>query len=130
MRKRILILIGAAILLNGCTGWTLPQPFSNKPYTYLHTGEPFGRDQLTNRLLVANKLLPLMKGKDSNEVLTLLGQPQQIKTVQRNISEDWYFTYYKTHIPYNPADSILPDKRGEFVIRFENDQVIDVIKRS
>jgi hypothetical protein len=125
------------IFLCGCTGFGVPQPLSGKPWTYLAGGDQIGRDQLANRLMVADLKLPV-KDRNKNEILSLLGQPQNILMRERNISEDWYYIYYKKHIPYNPKEKVPfkdkvfldnPDK-GEVVVRFYNDQVIDVVKIS
>ncbi len=129
--KTIAVFCFFALLASGCTGWNLWDFTQHKPYTYLK-GDQFGRDQLANRTLVAYTKKITLTGKDSNEVLTLLGQPQNIHTIQRGFSEDWYFVYYKTHVAYNPVDKLpvpYPGKnsQGEYVVRFENDKVVDVI---
>ncbi len=91
-----------------------------KPYTYLKGGDQIGRDQLANRWLIANKSYPI-KGKDKNEIITLLGQPQQVQVVEHRISEDWYFLYYKNYKTKPETDE------GSFLVRFYNDKVIDVV---
>lgn len=111
----------------GCTGWNIPQPFQHKPWTYLK-GDQFGRDQIANRTLVANTKKLILNGKTSNEVLTILGQPQQIQVIESNVSQDWYFIYYKKYAAY--VEKVpYPGKytEGEFVVRFNNDKVTDVV---
>ena len=125
----IIFCIGFILCSLGCTGWNIPQPFQNKPWTYLH-GEQFGRDQIANRTLVAYTKKLIIKGKDPNEILTLLGQPQQIQVIERNVSENWYFIYYKTHVAYNPLNKVPypgKEREGEFVVQFNNDKVINVV---
>lgn len=128
MKTKLGILIFAAALAGGCVGFDLPQPLQSKPYTYVKGGDQLGRDTLENRVLVASRLFPL-QGRDSNEVLTILGQPQQIQVVERNISEDWYFIYYKNHVAYVPKQvrKIYDQKPGSFLVRFYHDKVIDVV---
>ena len=110
--------------LSGCIGFDVPQPFQHKPYTLINGGDQLGRDQLANRYLVANKLLPLVKGMDTNEILTWLGQPQTIQVTERHTSEDWYFVHYRRYktMPETPE--------GLFIVRFFEDKVIDVVKES
>ena len=111
-------------LLSGCIGFNFPQPYENKPFTFIKGGDQLGRDQLTNRYLVASKKVKVT-GWDKNDVLSLLGQPQQIQIRERNVSEDWYFVYYKKYISYNPANKIsFPDEEGEFVLHVYQDKVI------
>lgn len=86
----------------------------------LRGGDQVGRDQLANRYLAANRLLAL-KGLDGNEILTLLGQPQTIEVKEREVSEDWYFTYYKRYKTWPKTDE------GQFLIRIYHNKVIDVI---
>lgn len=117
----VLIVLCTGLLFNGCVGYNPPHFLQMKPYTLLKGGDQLGRDQLANRWLVAQKLVP-MKDKDSREVITLLGQPQQVEVVQHQVSEDWYFIYYK-----NYKTKPLTDE-GSFLVRFYNDKVIDVIK--
>ena len=117
----------------GCVGWNVWQPIQGKPYTYFSRGDQFGRDQVANRTLAAYATKLILKGKDSRDVLTLLGQPQEIEIVERHVSEDWYFLYYKTYVAYNPANKIPypgKDSQGEFVVRIENDKVVDVVRLS
>lgn len=91
-----------------------------KPYTLLKSGDQLGRDQLANRWLIAQKTISI-KGKDKNEITTLLGQPQQVQIVEHRISEDWYFIYYKQY-------KTMPEtEEGSFLIRFYNDKVLDVV---
>ena len=114
--------------MSGCVGFNIPQPIQSKPYTLFSKGDQFGRDQLANRLMVANGKA-LVKGVSGNDLLSLLGQPQQIQVLERNISEDWYFVYYKKYIPYNPVNKMnFPDEEGEFVVRIYRDKVIDLVK--
>ena len=105
----------------GCIGWNVPNPFQSKPYTYVRGGEQFGRDQLANRYLVGEKLIPI-KGKDSRDVLSLLGQPQEVQIVERNVSEDWLYVYYKRYKTWPKTDE------GTFIVRIYNEQVLDVIQ--
>ncbi len=116
-----------SLLIAGCTGWNIPQPIQSKPWTYLK-GEQFGRDQIANRTLIAYTKKLTIKGRDTNEVITLLGQPQQIQVIERNVSQDWYFIYYKTYAAYvEKAPYPGKDAQGEFVVRFTNDKVTDVV---
>ena len=126
------ILLFLALSGTGCVGWNLWSPIQSKPYSYLKGGQ-FGRDQIANRTLVGYTKNMILKGRDASDVLTLLGQPQQIKIIKRNVSEDWYFIYYKTYVAYNPANKIpYPGKgsQGEFVVRLEDNKVTDVVKLS
>ena len=128
MDKKPLLILTAVVLAGGCVGFDLPQPLQNKPYTYLKGGDQLGRDTLENRVLVANHLFPL-KDRDSNEVLTILGQPQQVNIVERNVSEDWYFVYYKKHVAYvtDAIEKISHPESGTFLVRIYHDRVIDVV---
>ena len=119
MMTRLVLL--SLLLFTGCIGIGLPQPLQGKPYTMLRGGDQIGRDQLANRLLVAQKLFPL-GGMNGNEVLSILGQPQEIRTTTRNVSEDWYFAYYKNYKTMPKTD------QGLFLVRFYQDKVIDVVK--
>ena len=128
MKRLALFLISIMFLTSGCVGFNFPNVFGWKPFSYLNKGTQFGRDQLANRHMIANSILSL-KGKDPNEVLSLLGQPQEINVTEREVSQDWYFVYYKGYKAYlsrhnDPASF----DRGEFVIRFYHDRVIDTIK--
>lgn len=124
MKKSLILLL--SLFLSGCIGWGVWQPLSDKPYTYISKGSQFGRDQIANRSLVARAKV-VLKGRDANEVLTLLGQPQQIQVLERGISEDWYFTYYKYYVAYNPTNKVgVPDSEGEFVVRMYRGEVIAV----
>jgi len=105
----------------GCVGIGLPHIFQHKPYTLLTRGEKFGRDHLANRYLVASKLIAI-EGWEANEVLNILGEPQEIDIQQRNISEDWYFVYYKKYKTWPKTN------QGVMLVRFYHDEVIDVIK--
>ena len=109
------------IFYTGCIGFNVPQPFSNKPYTYFKGGAQFGRDQLANRFLVAEKLVPI-KGMEGNEILTILGQPQDVQILEKNVSEDWYFSYYKRYKTWPNTD------QGKFLVRLYHNKVIDVSK--
>ena len=101
----------------------MPQPFDQKPYTLFKGGDQFGRDQLANRFLVADKMLPLT-GFSGNEVLTILGQPTTVQEIQKGQSQDWRFSYYKKY-------KTLPKTEvGYFVIRFYHDKVIDMVKEA
>ena len=116
MKKSYLFLL--MCVFSGCTGWDLPSPAQMWPYTMVSGGAQAGRDQLANRSLVASNIVSV-KNKNKNEILTLLGQPQKVKIISRNVSEDWYFIYYKR---YKTAPST---EEGSFFIRFYNDKVID-----
>lgn len=126
MNKKLFLASALIPLCCGCVGFDVPQPLQNKPYTYFKGGDQLGRDTLENRAIVAMRKFPL-KGRSSNEVLTILGQPQQIQVVERNISEDWYFVYYKNHIAYVPKVPLQEDKPGSFIVRLYHDKVIDVV---
>ena len=118
------------LLMTGCIGFNVPQPLQSKPYTLFSKGDQLGRDQLANRNLVAKSKV-ILKGRGSNDVLTLLGQPQQIQIRERGVSEDWYFVYYKWYVPYNPSNKVdFPDQEGEFIVRIYRDKVLDVVKVS
>ncbi len=82
-----------------------------------------GRDQIANRWLVAEKAYPI-KGKEKNDITTLLGEPSGIKVLEHRVSEDWYFLYYKQY-KINPNSP-----QGSFVVRFYHEKVIDVVKLS
>ncbi len=122
MKYKALLLL-SLVAFAGCTGYGIPSLSQTKPYSYFSGGDQFGRDQLANRWLVAEKKIPI-KGKDTNEITTLLGQPQQVQILEHKISEDWYFLYYKDYKtrPKTPE--------GSFIVRFYQDQVIDVVKLS
>ena len=118
------ILVGSALVtFAGCTGFGLPGVSQMKPFSYINHGDQFGRDQLANRWLVGKKLVPL-KGRDANEVTTLLGQPQEVQITKHNVSEDWYFVYYKAYKTRPNSE------QGSFLVRFYQKQVIDVISLS
>ena len=85
-----------------------------------HDGE-IGRDQLMNRLLVAKNALQIT-GLEPNQVLSILGQPQDIQVVDRNISEDWIYVYYKKYTPREYSNE------SQFMVRLYRDHVIDVIR--
>lgn len=121
IRKKIFISFLIFPLFCGCIGIGMPQPLQRKPYTLLRGGDQIGRDQLANRTLVADLKVPI-KGLNSNEVLSILGQPQQIKVTEKNVSEDWYFSYYKRYktFPKTP--------QGSFLVRFYHNKVIQVAK--
>jgi hypothetical protein len=123
MKKRTLFLIVLLLSATGCIGWNVPNPFQAKPYAYLRGGEQFGRDQLANRFLVGEKIIPI-KGKDSRDILSLLGQPQEIQVIERNISEDWLYVYYKKYKTWPRTDE------GTFVVRIYNEEVLDVVGTS
>ena len=106
----------------GCTGVDFPPHiFKGPPYTWLKTSEQIGRDQIMNRLLVANKKLSV-NGMVSNEVLTVLGEPQQVDVVERDVSEDWIYVYYKKYTPLKHSEP------SQFMVRLYHDKVIDVIR--
>ncbi len=129
MNKRLLILLSACALgSSGCTGLDLPQPFQTKPYTYISGGDQLGRDTLENRVLVAGKKFPI-KNRDTNEVLSILGQPQNIQIVEREVAEDWYYVYYKNYVAYVPKKiaNLRDRQEGTFIVRFYHDRVIDVV---
>lgn len=114
-------LLFALIAFTGCIGFGIPNPAQSKPFTLFKGGDQLGRDQLANRWLVSQSKV-LIQGKGQNEVLTFLGQPQQIQVREHKISEDWYFVYYKRYktAPETPE--------GTFVVRFYQDEVIDVVR--
>ena len=117
-----------APLWGGCIGWNVPQPIQSKPYTYFKGGDQLGRDTMTNRRLVAQFKVPL-GGRGGNEVLSILGQPQDIRIRARDVSEDWYYVYYKNYIPYTPQNPLDTDPgKGVFLVRFYHEKVIDVVK--
>ncbi len=105
----------------GCVGIGAPNLPEMKPYSLIRGGDQLGRDQLANRLMAANAKV-LLKGRNSNEVLTFLGQPQQIEVTKRNIAENWYFVYYQKYKTWPNT------KQGLFVVRFLDGKVEDVTK--
>lgn len=121
MRKNLWILI--PLLLTGCIGWNPAEVLDGKPFSYVRGGDQFGRDQLANRWLVAEKKISI-KGRESNDVITLLGQPQEIRTRQHKISEDWFFVYYKAYKTRPRTE------QGSFVVRMYHDQVMDVVPQA
>ena len=122
MKKHILFILSALPLtLTSCIGYNLPHFIEMKPYTYFRGGDQLGRDQLANRMLVANAKV-VIKGKNSNEVLSLLGQPQDIQVRERNVSEDWYFIYYKRYKTWLKTD------QGLFYVRFQQGEAVDAVK--
>lgn len=88
----------------------------------LRGSEQIGRDQITNRYLAAKRVLPL-KDLASNEVLSLLGQPQQIMVREPNISEDWLYVYYNLQ-PKERLDST----QSSFIVQIYHDKVMDVVR--
>ena len=118
-----LLLFTFSLITGGCTGFNVPQPTEMRPYTLFYGGDQLGRDQLANRYLVAQRIVPI-KGKNANEILSLLGQPQDIKTEERDVSEDWYYIYYKQYKTRPHTD------RGLFLVRFYQNEVIDVLKEN
>lgn len=121
--RQYFLLASTLWFLSGCTGFSVPHLGQMKPYTLIRTGDQLGRDQLANRWLVSTKALPI-KGRDENEITTLLGQPQDIDSRNHRESEDWYFVYYKRY-------KTLPDTpEGSFIVRFYNGKVIDVVNLS
>ncbi len=107
-------------LTTGCIGLNFPDPTQMMPYTMIDGGAQLGRDQLANRSIVANHF-PLIKGMHQNSVLTVLGQPQTIDIIERDVSEDWYFTYYKRYKTAPQTDE------GTLLVRLYNQKVIDVV---
>jgi len=105
----------------GCIGLSPPHFLQMKPYTLFRGGDQLGRDQIANRYLVSMKLFPV-KGLYQNEILTILGEPQERDIQKPGVSEDWYFVYYKRYKtwPHTP--------KGSFLIRFYQGKAIDVIK--
>ncbi len=126
-----LLLFCFVLFLSGCAGIGIWQPLQEKPYTFFKGGDQFGRDQMTNRRIIANGKL-FLKGKSANEVLSLLGQPQEIRTIEQNVSQDWYFVYYKGYLPY--VDKITERTieprlaAGAFIVKIHRDRVSDVVK--
>jgi hypothetical protein len=124
------LLLLSLVFMTGCIGFGVPQPYQGKPFTMLSKGDQLGRDQIANRSLVARAKV-ILKGREANDVVTLLGQPQQVQILERHVSEDWYFVYFKNYVPYNPTNKVdYPDEQGEFVVRIYRDKVIDVVKLS
>jgi hypothetical protein len=123
MIRKSLLLIPSLLFLafSGCIGWNPDQLFDGKPYTYIRGGDQFGRDQLANRWLVGEGKLPI-QGRDANEVITLLGQPQNIQVRQHRVSEDWFFTYYKAYKTRPKTDL------GSFLVRMYHSEVVDVVR--
>lgn len=118
----IIPLLGFA-LFSGCIGYNPPHLAQMRPFTLIDGGDQLGRDQLANRAMVADLKVPI-KGKGPNEVLTFLGQPQEIQVRERKVSEDWYFVYYKRYKTWPNT------KEGSFLVRFYKDEVVDVVKVS
>ena len=117
-----IFLFSALPALIGCTGIDIPPHiFKGPPYTLLRGSEQIGRDQIANRLLVADSHIKI-QGLITNDVLTLLGQPQEIQIVEREVSEDWIYVYYKKYTPKSHSEP------SEFMVRFYHDKVIDVVK--
>jgi len=123
MIKKISILfIGIYFFcLTGCVGYGLPHLMKIPPLNLARGGDQLGRDVLANRLLVANKLAPI-KNMHKNEVLNLLGEPQQIEITTSDVSEDWHYIYYKRYKTWPTTD------KGLFLVRFYHEKVIDVVK--
>ena len=122
----LLSILGFTLLLTGpgCSGIQFPPPvFQMKPWTMLTQGEQLGRDQLANRYLVASDIVPI-NGWHENSVLNILGQPQEIDVQQHEVSEDWYYIYYKAYKTQPQTDE------GLFIVRFYHDEVIDVVNLS
>lgn len=111
------------LLFTGCIGYTGPNLLKMKPYTFFRGGDRFGRDQLANRFLVAEHLFPI-KGLNQNEILSLLGQPQEIRVVQKGNSEDWHYLYYKRYKLWPRTDE------GLLLVRFYNQRVVDSVKEA
>ena len=123
LKKSLYPLILISVLLSGCVGYDFPPRIFNwKPFRLIRTSEQIGRDQLANRLIVATKAYP-MRGKFTNEVLSFLGQPQQIQIIESGISEDWLYTYYKPQL----KERVDADQ-GNFLVRFYHDKVIDIVR--
>ena len=122
-KKSIYTLLFISILFTGCVGYDFPpRVFNWKPFRLIRTSEQIGRDQITNRFIVATKAYP-MHGKFSNEVLSFLGQPQQIQVIENGISEDWLYIYYKPSLQER-----VDEKQGNFLVRFYHDKVIDIVR--
>ena len=117
---KIPFLVILSFTFSGCIGYNPGEWIDGKPYTYLHGGDQFGRDQLANRWLVGENKISI-KGRGPNEVISFLGQPQEIQVRQHKISEDWFFIYYKAYKTRPKTD------QGSFIVRFYHDQVIDVV---
>ena len=118
---RYLFLFALIIFFPGCIGFDPPNPLDGFPISFIKGQEQVGGDQITNRFIVAKKMFPL-KNKDSNEILSFLGQPQQIKIIEKGISEDWVYVYYKN------VKDIVHSGEGAFMVRFYRDKVIDVVR--
>ncbi len=122
MKLKKFCLLVCALFLSGCIGIDIPpRVFAWKPFSLLRGSEQVGRDQIANRFLVAKKVLRL-DGFYSNEVLTLIGQPQKIRTIETGISEDWLYNYFKI----NPKDR-MDASEGTFCVRVYKDKVLDVV---
>ena len=120
MRSKTFYLL-LLVILTGCVGYNFPPNiFAGKPYTLLRGSEQIGRDQLTNRLLIGKNAFSI-RGKLSNDVLSLLGQPQEIHVVQTGVSEDWLYIYLKG------ISKRASGEKAAFLVRFYQDKVIDVV---
>ena len=121
--KRTFALVAILVLtLSGCVGFDFPPRFfANKPFTLFRGSEQIGRDQITNRFLIAKKVVRI-EGFYSNEVLSIIGQPQKIRTLESGISEDWIYRYFKV----NPKDR-MDAEQGSFCVRMYKDKVLDVV---
>lgn len=118
--KQTLLLALVTVSAAGCVGFDLPHFFQEKPWTLLQGGDQLGRDQLANRYLVSQKIFP-MNGLDANQVLTILGEPSEIDVVEHDVSEDWYYIYYKRYKTWPETP------KGTFLVRFYQNKVIDVV---
>ena len=120
MKKSLLITLTSSFVFIGCAGFDFPPSiFEFKPFSLLE-GAQIGRDKVANRNLVAEHRIKI-DGRSSNEVLTMLGQPQMIEIRDKRISQDWYFSYY-------PRLAKAPNTDQQtFVVRMYHNKVIDVV---
>jgi len=112
-------MLGLSILGTGCIGFHLPEFMKMPPLNLLRGGGQLGRDQLANRFLIAQYSRPI-KGLESNQILSYLGQPQEIEVREKDVSEDWYFIYYKKYKTRPRTD------KGIFIVHMYHNKVIDV----
>ena len=124
MKKILLVLLFPTIAVThfACIGYDIPPHLlKEKPYTLLKGSEQIGRDQLMNRFLVVKGIL-LLKDAESNQILSILGQPQDIETYKQEGAEDWLYVYYKSYTGKTKGEP------GKFMVRFYQGKVIDVVK--
>jgi hypothetical protein len=121
-RKIAFIILGSYLICHAaCIGVGVPSLVQKPPISLIRGGDQIGRDVLANRMLVATKAFPITD-MHKNEVITILGEPSYIRVTERNVSEDWHYTYYKRYKTWPKTE------KDVFLIRFYNDKVIDVVK--